>query len=125
GRLGLTKVQRDSAICIDCGVCNRECPSRLDVATAGRVVDDHCTMCAECVDACPVPGALTITTGSEKESLRPVAIGLVSALLLLALIGTAQTLGWWQSGSGCGGCSEAPQAQSVASASTPADSPLE
>lgn len=111
GTLGLTKVSRNAEECTDCGLCTRACPSRIDVRNLATVSDQHCTMCTECVEACPAPGALKISTGGEGEALRPVAIGIATLLLSLALLGTGYAMGWWRTGAGCASCtSQAPQA---------------
>jgi ferredoxin len=38
-RLGLTRIHRDTATCIDCGRCSRACPMRIDVAKSPSVTD--------------------------------------------------------------------------------------
>lgn len=114
GTLGVTKVRRDAGSCTDCGLCTNACPSRIDVQRQESVRDQLCTMCTECVESCPVPGALSVSTGRDGESLRPVAVGVATALLFFALLGTGYAMGWWQTGSGCAGCSaEQPQAEQL------------
>ena len=72
-RVSPIKIRRNASACISCGRCDRVCPTRLDVATAGAVSTD-CVMCLECVETCPAPGALetalpgyeAITIASEE-----------------------------------------------------------
>lgn len=105
GLLGAVKIRRDEAACVDCSLCARACPSRIAVDTAGVVRDQHCTMCAECVEVCPAPGALRMSSGAPGESLRPAAVGIASLLVFFALIGTGVAMGWWSTGAGCAECS--------------------
>lgn len=105
GVFGFVKVRRDGEGCSDCTLCARACPSRIPVHEVTAVADEHCTMCLECVESCPEPGTLTVSTGAQGESLRPVAMGLATVVLFFALIGTAVAMGWWVPGRGCGGCS--------------------
>lgn len=49
-RVSLFRLKKTPA-CTDCRLCNRVCPSRLDVA-AGRTAE-NCSRCLECVEACP------------------------------------------------------------------------
>ncbi|MBO8126460.1 MAG: 4Fe-4S binding protein [Firmicutes bacterium] len=66
--IGLIKVRRDENLCINCGKCDKVCPSALkpsQKATPGM----QCTSCLECVEACPVKGALDVYAGPKKDSL--------------------------------------------------------
>jgi len=66
-RISFIKIWRDPALCIDCGRCDRVCPSRLNVATADAVRGD-CIGCLECVETCPKDGALTVGVGRFQVS---------------------------------------------------------
>ena len=50
-------VMPDSSRCVQCGVCNYNCPIGLDVrrhAWLGKPVhDSHCLTCGECIQRCP------------------------------------------------------------------------
>ncbi|RJP79702.1 MAG: 4Fe-4S binding protein [Candidatus Zixiibacteriota bacterium] len=59
-RLGLIKVARDDHACNQCGACRRACPHDLAVQNHTVVRHRDCTNCLECVDACPVEGALSL-----------------------------------------------------------------
>ncbi len=119
GKFGLVKVRRAEDACTDCGACTSRCPMRIPVERLDVVSDQHCTMCTDCVDACPKPGALVLSTGVKGESLRPLAVGIAAVLLFFAIIGTGWTLGFWQTGRGCAGCSlESPTAVVVSPQTT-------
>jgi len=51
------QVVPDSARCVQCGICNLNCPIEIDVrrmAWLGRPIhDSHCLTCGECVARCP------------------------------------------------------------------------
>jgi len=64
-RFSPIKVWRNGTTCINCKRCDRVCPYRLDVSTTGAVRGD-CVGCLECVEACPVPGTLTVNLGRPK-----------------------------------------------------------
>ncbi|MHC4883449.1 MAG: 4Fe-4S binding protein [Planctomycetota bacterium] len=45
----------DGSACVSCGACDRVCPMHLPVAShreAGRVLEQDCIHCGECVSAC-------------------------------------------------------------------------
>jgi len=70
-RISPIKVRRHAPTCISCKRCDRVCPTRLEVSTAGAV-KQNCVMCLRCTSACPIPGALEIALpGYEKA--RPAA----------------------------------------------------
>ena len=50
-------VMPDSNRCVQCGVCNYNCPIGLDVRrhawTGEPVRDSHCLTCGECIQRCP------------------------------------------------------------------------
>ncbi len=62
GLLSLARVfsiKRDEVKCIDCGLCDRACPTQVKISTRGHVLHPQCINCMECISACPVDGALT------------------------------------------------------------------
>ncbi len=59
-RLGLIKVARDEALCIDCGECHTACPHDIAPNNMIYVRDRDCTNCLECIDSCPEKECLTL-----------------------------------------------------------------
>lgn len=59
-RLGLLKVVRDESKCNQCGACQRKCPQNLAPHAAVKFRHRDCTLCLECVDACPVNRTLEL-----------------------------------------------------------------
>ena len=57
-RVSFLSIRRDAGACIDCGRCDKACMMNIEVATADVVTSSECISCNECVNACPVPGAL-------------------------------------------------------------------
>ena len=43
--------------CVECGICNFNCPLGIDVRSHARlgqpIADSHCLTCGECVARCP------------------------------------------------------------------------
>ncbi len=65
-RLSPIKIWRNPASCIDCGRCDRVCPSRLPVATSEAVRGD-CISCLDCIEVCPKEGTLTVNLGRPRS----------------------------------------------------------
>jgi polyferredoxin len=94
--LSPTKIKRNPVSCIDCGLCNKACPSFIKVDKVKTVVSDECTSCLNCIDACPVADTLflkSVIPAKKKVSKKLVAIGVVSIFLLIT--GAAMLTGKW------------------------------
>lgn len=52
-RFSPTRVTRDPGACTDCGLCSRACPMDIRVDRVQSVNAARCTMCLDCVSACP------------------------------------------------------------------------
>lgn len=95
-RLSPVKVERDHSACIDCGACNKACPSHLKIMEGKRVCSEECIGCLRCVDCCPSEPALKVRLKGGK-----VVPGLLFAVLVVVffvggtLIGRAT--GHWKS----------------------------
>ena len=94
--LSPAKIKRNPVSCIDCGLCNKSCPSFIKVDKVKTVISDECTTCLNCVDACPVADTLQLETitGKKKINKKLVAIGVVSIFMLVT--GFGMVMGKWQ-----------------------------
>jgi len=89
------RVTRNKDSCIDCGLCTKACPSRIQVHRAGRIGGDECTACYRCVAVCPVKDTLEMRAPGGK----PVpgwVFALLAAGLFVAVTGMAMLSGHWQ-----------------------------
>jgi len=53
-----SKIRRQAHQCIDCGNCDRVCPGQLKVSKSGKINSPECNGCLDCIESCPVTGAL-------------------------------------------------------------------
>jgi polyferredoxin len=94
--LSPNKIKRNAVSCIDCGLCNKACPSFIKVDKVKTVVSDECTTCLSCVDVCPVEDTLQLESIPFKRKINKklVAIGVVSIFILVT--GFGMLTGNWQ-----------------------------
>jgi polyferredoxin len=90
------RIKRNPVSCIDCGLCNKACPSAIKVDKVKTVFSDECTTCMSCIDACPVADTLELKSviTKKKVSKKFVAIGVVT--IFLVVTGFAMLTGHWQ-----------------------------
>ena len=95
--LSPNKIQRNAKSCVDCGLCNKACPSFIKVDKVKTVISDECTSCLNCVDICPVNNTLelkSILPQKKRIGKKAVAIGVVS--IFMAVTGLGMVTGYWQ-----------------------------
>ena len=108
--LSPVKIRRDPDACIDCGKCNKACPSSLPVDRLLQIRSLECTGCMQCVASCPAENALqlslpprkfaldkgTVTARWRNRTLQPRMVAAALALIFFGLIGIARATGHWQ-----------------------------
>lgn len=92
--MGLSKIKRNEKTCINCKLCDKVCPSRVQVSTSKQVKDIECIDCMQCVDACPKK-SLSINIFGKKISKTIFVIALLG--LFFGIIGVSMSTGLWQS----------------------------
>ncbi|MGD1107284.1 MAG: 4Fe-4S dicluster domain-containing protein, partial [Terracidiphilus sp.] len=108
------KIRRDAQACIDCGKCNKACPSHLPVDSLVQIRSVECTGCMECVTVCPAQDALQLSLPPRRfrtpqspapeetaarwryRAVSPRLAAAMLALLFFGLIGAARATGHWQ-----------------------------
>ncbi|MCF7928978.1 MAG: 4Fe-4S binding protein [Spirochaetales bacterium] len=58
-------IRRNRNTCINCKLCDRNCPMNIPLSTAGTVRDPQCISCLQCTSesACPVKGTMELMVG--------------------------------------------------------------
>ncbi|MCK4258435.1 MAG: 4Fe-4S binding protein [Halanaerobiales bacterium] len=52
-KISIFKIHRNEKQCLDCGICNRECPMDIDVDNKSKITSSICVRCGKCVSICP------------------------------------------------------------------------
>jgi polyferredoxin len=104
------RIRRDAQACIDCGKCNKACPSNLPVDKLIQIRSVECTSCMECVAVCPAENALQFSLPPRSihgdqtapaarwrnRALDPRMVAAALAVLFFGFIGVARATGHWQ-----------------------------
>ncbi len=90
-------LKKNSETCINCGRCNKVCPSKVNVqGKKSLVISTECTGCASCVAECPKANTLEF----KFLGIIPVKPLIFSAGFLVAFFGLivlAKVTGYWES----------------------------
>ena len=88
-RAGLLRLKRDEDKCTGCGSCDEVCPHSLRVAKGADLCSGECTLCLECVGACPADGALGLGLPGNRDARVPAwtVPVLIAALLAAGVLG--------------------------------------
>ncbi len=57
------KIRRSESSCTSCSVCDINCPEGIDVSKEDPITHPDCTLCLDCVKACPVNDTLKVKGG--------------------------------------------------------------
>jgi len=60
GKLSPLRIVRNEKTCINCNLCNKNCPMQLEIAKVPRVESIDCNHCFRCLDVCPVDNTLDL-----------------------------------------------------------------
>lgn len=96
GSAGPVTIKRDADLCIQCGLCTKNCPSLLPVDKKETIKSPECTGCLTCVSYCPAKGALDVSV-SDRKTFRPEIFILLALALFYSIILAAMLAGKWHS----------------------------
>lgn len=90
------KIRRDEIVCISCGICDKVCPSSINISKTKNIISDECFACGKCVDSCPEKGALSLSLPGNRLSLKPVTVCIVAVFIFSGGSFLARKSGNWQ-----------------------------
>lgn len=96
GILSLGKIQRTAANCIQCGRCERGCPSAIKITQKHQIQSLECTACMTCVNNCPGKNVLGFSFFSGKLPVKEPMLALIMILVFATGISLAKLSGNWQ-----------------------------
>ena len=82
--LPLPKIERVAEVCTDCGICDDKCPQGIEISSYTTVTHSDCNLCTDCVYACPMKNALSISR-RKRSWMKYIAPASVVVLVGLSL----------------------------------------
>ena len=86
-------ISRDAERCNACRLCDKVCPSHIEVSTKDAVVSEECIACFECVNACP-KNALNMRI---FRTITPQQYLILLLAILFGAVIVAKLTGHWES----------------------------
>jgi polyferredoxin len=78
------KITRIATVCTDCGECDEKCPQGIRISSYETVTHSDCHLCMDCVYACPLKNALTVSR-KKKSVMKYLAPAAVVVLVGISL----------------------------------------
>ena len=94
GKVSPFKVVRNEKVCINCGICNKNCPANIDIQHSLKVTTAECLNCQSCVTHCPKAGALEHQIG--PKIIKPLTVIILVMVVFFGSIFTSQAVGIYQ-----------------------------
>lgn len=92
-----SRIQRCEKSCINCGRCDRACPSHLPVSKKQVIHSPECIGCMACVDTCPEKEALTMSSiGMNRGCWSQNGTAVFMAVFFVLTVYLASVAGLWR-----------------------------
>jgi polyferredoxin len=86
-----SKITRNKDKCINCNLCNKNCPSNIDVAHLDNVTSAECLSCQSCVLSCPKNGALEYKVSGKV--MKPLTVIILTVTIFFGGLLASKSLG--------------------------------
>jgi polyferredoxin len=93
-KLSPSKITRNEDICINCGLCNKNCPVNIKVSELKEIKSAECIDCQNCILSCPKNNTLEFKV--KNKSIKPAFVALIVFLIFFGGIGIANLMGIYE-----------------------------
>lgn len=93
-KISPSKIVRNKDVCVNCGICSKNCPMNINVDKIDNVTSAECISCQNCLIECPQKGALEYRT--FKNSLKPLTVVILVVALFFTGVFISKATGIFQ-----------------------------
>ena len=93
-KLSPSKITRNEDTCVNCGLCNKNCPVNIKVTELKEIKSAECINCQSCILSCPKNNTLEFKV--KNKSIKPVFIALFVFLIFFGGIGITKLTGLYE-----------------------------
>ncbi|MCE5219775.1 MAG: 4Fe-4S binding protein [Clostridium sp.] len=93
-KLSPSKITRNENTCINCGLCNKNCPVNIKVSELKEIKSAECINCQSCILSCPKNNTLEFKV--KSKSIKPVFIALFVFVIFFGGIGITKLMGIYE-----------------------------
>ena len=93
-KLSPSKITRNENTCINCGLCNKNCPVNIKVSELKEINSAECINCQSCILSCPKNNTLEFKV--KNKSIKPVFIALFVFVIFFGGIGITKLMGIYE-----------------------------
>lgn len=93
-KLSPSKIIRNETTCINCGICNKNCPVNIKVSELKEIRSAECIDCQSCILSCPKNNTLEFKV--KNKSIKPVFISLFVFVIFFGGIGITKLMGIYE-----------------------------
>ena len=93
-KLSPSKITRNETTCINCGLCDKNCPANIKVSELKEIKSAECINCQSCILSCPKNNTLEFKV--KNKSIKPVFVALIVFMIFLGGIGITKLTGIYE-----------------------------
>ena len=93
-KLSPSKITRNEDTCINCGLCNKNCPVNIKVSEVKEIKSAECINCQKCILSCPKNNTLEFKI--KNKSVKPAFVFISVFVLFFGGIGITKFIGIYE-----------------------------
>lgn len=90
-KLSPSKITRNENTCVNCGICNKNCPVNINVSEQKEIKSAECINCQSCILSCPKNNTLEFKV--SNKTIRPIFVSTLVFALFFGGIGITKLMG--------------------------------
>ena len=93
-KLSPSKITRNENTCINCGLCDKNCPVNIKVSELKEIKSAECIDCQSCILSCPKNNTLEFKV--KNKSIKPVFVAVFVFVIFFGGIGITKLMGIYE-----------------------------